>query len=75
MVLAYNCFVQDNGKGVIDKDAPQHCRERRVSQHLNEWVMLSQGKFYSGAGKSLRREARYWPCSKPTILFHSSSSP
>lgn len=51
LVLGYNCFAQENGKEAIDIDAPQHCPERRVTQHLNEWVMSSQSKVLAARGK------------------------
>ena len=51
LVVGYNCFAQENGKEAIDIDALLHCPERRVTQHLNEWVMLSQSKVLAARGK------------------------
>ena len=51
LVVGYNCFAQENGKEAIDIDALLHCPERRVTQHLNECVMLSQSKVLAARGK------------------------
>ncbi len=51
LVLGYNCFAHDNGLEAIDIDALQRSPERRVAQHLNEWVMLSQSRDLVARGK------------------------
>ncbi len=51
LILGYNCFAQENGKEAIEIEALERCPKRRVDQHLNEWVMLSQSKVLAACGK------------------------
>jgi hypothetical protein len=53
-------------------------REWHLLHHVRWQVArdcFSRVKLWPRTGRSLRREIRYWPCSKTTILFHSINSP
>jgi hypothetical protein len=51
LIVGYNFYAQENGGEPIDIDAVERCSERKVDQHLNEWVMLSRSKALAARGK------------------------
>src|SRR5579864_872461 len=44
LVVAYNCFAEENGKESIDMEDIEPSPGRKVDHLLNEWVMLSRSK-------------------------------
>jgi hypothetical protein len=51
LVLAYNRFAEENGKELIDIETLGNKVGRRVSQRLNEWVMLSRSRVLAASGQ------------------------